>query len=475
MKQQGISRRGFITGVAATAGTVMVLTKPVWGANDKVNLAAIGCSGKGGSDIGDATGCGANIVALCDVEEKHIAGQKKGHPEAKVYKDFRKMLDEMDKEIDAVTVSTPDHTHFPASCAAAMRGKHVFTQKPMTHSVWEARRLAQIAREKKIATLMGIQGHANEGARLLCEWVWDGAIGNVTEVHYVTNRPIWPQGIDRPKEGKPVPAGFDWDLWLNVAQERPYHDAYCPFRWRGWWDFGCGALGDIGCHVMDATFWALDLRNPTSIQAENSDQHEETAPKSCVLTYQFPARGAMPPIKVVWHDGVPGSDKDDKNKKRPRPVELEAERTLPNETYAYLVGDKGTLLHDFYCGYARIIPEGKHKDSGVTKIEKKIPRSPGHMREWINACKGGPAVGATWEYAAALTEMVNLGNFAVRSGKTVQWDAKNMKCTNLPETNKWLKREPRKGWDEYYKGPDVPEPPQPLLGLAAAKEYGCIK
>jgi len=470
MKKGGISRRGFLTGVAATAATVTILPKTAFGANDRLQSAHIGCGGKGDSDTWDMFHNGVVPVALCDADDGPLNNKhnqfttelKKKNPQAtpdiKKYKDFRKMFEEMGDKIDVVTVSTPDHTHFPGSMAALSLGKHVFTQKPMTHNIWEARKLAEMAREKKLMSLMGIQGHANEAARNLCEWVWAGAIGNVTEVHYWTNRPIWPQGIDRPKDSKPVPKSLDWDCWLNVAPERPYHDAYCPFRWRGWWDYGAGAMGDIGCHVMDAAFWALDLRSPTSVSAESSDKHEETAPKWAIITYEFPARGKLAPCKVIWHDG---------GKRPPVPKDDPGFKMNP-ECGAFLFGDKGTLWHDFYCGSARLIPEAKHKDANVGKIPKILPRCKGgHMGEFITACKTGkPPYGANYEYAAALTEFVLLGNLAVRAGQKIEWDPKAMKVTNFADANKWVRREPRKGWDQYYKGlSNVPAPPQPEVGL----------
>lgn len=450
MRTNGLTRRHFLTGVAATAATVTLLRPRVFGANERVNLAGIGCGGKGGSDLNDAANCGANIVALCDVNEGAMGGAVKRWPESRRFKDMRKMLDDMEKEIDAVTVSTPDHMHFSGAMCAMLRGKHAFVQKPMTHNVWEAKRLAAVAREKKVATQMGIQGHANEGPRLLCEWLQAGVIGNVTEVHYCTDRPgrWWPQGgIDRPKDMPPVPADLDWDLWLGVAPERPYHPCYLPIKWRGWWDFGCGALGDIGCHVMDAGFWALKLGEPTSIDVQVPEVRAETGPEWSIITYQFPARGNLSPVKVIWHDG---------GKQPPRPKDLEPDRKLPNESWCVLYGDKGTILHDFYCGSVRVVPEARHKELNVTSIPKTLPRAPKgpapHMAEYIRACKGGEPAGANFEYAAALSTMVLLGNFAVRTGRKVEWDASKQQCTNMPETNKWLAREPRKGWQELYKG-----------------------
>jgi len=452
MKRKNLSRRRFLQGAAGAAATVMILPRHVLsGPNGKLGVACIGCGGKGNVD---ARGVGGeSVVAVCDVDERRAGGTFRRYRNAKKYKDFRAMLDEMDKQIDAVTVSTPDHTHFPAAMSAIMRGKHVFCQKPLTHNVWEARALTLAARKHKVATQMGIQGHSNEGARLLVEWVRAGAIGPVREAHYWTNRPIWPQGMNRPTGTPPVPSSLDWDLWLGVAPERPYHPAYLPFNWRGWWDFGCGALGDIGCHSMDAGFWALDLGMPTSVQAETSPVNEETAPKWSIVTYQFPARdnvGAKdlpskvetPPVKVIWYDG---------NKKPPRPKDLEPNRKLDRGIGGQLLmGDKGTIMADCLCASPRLIPEAKMREFMPNRPPKTLPRSPGIYREWIAACKGGEPAGANFDFAGPLSEMVLMGNFAVRSGKRIEWDGPNMRATNVPEANRYGRREPRKGWEEPY-------------------------
>jgi len=436
--KRGITRRTFVKGAAAAA-TVMILPKHVLsGPNGKLNIACIGCGGKGGSDSG---ACGReNVVAVCDVDEKKAAGTFRRYRNAKKFKDFRVMLDEMDKEIDAVTVSTPDHTHFPAAMSAVMRGKHVFCQKPLTHNIWEARALALAAKKHKVATQMGNQGHSNEGTRLLVEWVRAGAIGKVTEVHYWTNRPIWPQGIGRPGGSQTVPGHLDWNLWLSVAPDRPYNSCYAPFKWRGWWDFGCGALGDIACHAMDAAFWALDLGHAESVEAVSSGVNEETAPKWSIVTYQFPARGDMPPVKVIWHDG---------NKKPPKPAHLEDNRKLGGGIGGQvLIGETASILAGIYCNSPRLIPEAKMKE--FQRPPKTIPRVPGHMGDWFRACKGGPPAGSNFSYSGPMTEMVLMGNFAVRSGKKIEWDGPNMRCTNEPEANKYARRTPRKGWEEPY-------------------------
>jgi predicted dehydrogenase len=432
-----MNRREFIKTGAIAAAAAGLPVADVFGAPSregrlvkgrKLNVACVGCGGKGTSDIRDIRG--ENIVALCDVDYARARGTFDKYPDVPHYKDYRQMLLEMDDKIDAVTVSTPDHMHFPIAMMAITMGKHVFVQKPLTHTIAEARAITLAAREHNVVTQMGIQGHASRGIRYLKEWLDADAIGKVHEVHYWTNRPIWPQGMDRPKEVQTPPPTLDWNLWLGVAPERPYNPAYAPFKWRGWWDFGCGALGDIGCHAMDAAFWTLDLGSPTSVEAVTSDHHPETAPAWSKVTYQFPEREGKPPVKVVWHDG---------NQPPARPKDLEAGRNLPDKIGGQLFyGDKGTILgYDVYCNTIRIIPEAKMKAFKVP--EHTIAKSPGHMQEWVRACKGdGPKPGANFDYAGPLTEMVLLGNLAVRTGKRIEWDGANMLCTNTPEANQYL-------------------------------------
>jgi len=443
LSNRQITRRSFLGGTAASAFAFTVLPGCIvrkgrrLAPSDRLNIASIGVGGKGTSDVRGVAS--ENIVALCDVDWSRGAGNFKKFPKARKFKDFRVMLDAMDKEIDAVTVSTPDHVHAPASMMAIKMGKHVFCQKPMTHSIYEARMVAKAARKHKVATMVGIQGHCNEGPRLVCEWLKAGWLGQVREVHYWTNRPIWPQGIGRPTDTPPVPKTLDWDLWLGPAPKRPYHPAYAPFKWRGWWDFGCGALGDIGCHAMDAAFWALKLGHPTSVEAVSPPVNDETAPKWSIVTYQFPARGNMAPVKVVWHDG---------DKKPPRPKDLEKDRNLPGGIGGQLlIGDKATILAGTYCRSPRVVPETKMRDLLKTKPPKSIPRSPGIYAEWLRACKGGPACGANFvDFAGPLTEMVLLGNLAVRTAKKLEWDGEHMRVTNVPEANQFVRREYRKGW-----------------------------
>ena len=404
--------------------------------SDRLNIACIGVGGMGGYDVKSVAS--ENIVALCDVDDRRAAGTYKSLPKAKKFKDFRLMLEQLDRQIDAVTVSTPDHVHAPASMMAIRMGKHVRTQKPLSHSVHESRLLAEAARKHKVATQMGIQGHCFEGPRLLCEWVRAGLIGPVREVHIWTNRPIWPQGIDRPKDTPSVPDGLDWDLWLGPAPQRPYHPAYLPFNWRGWWDFGCGALGDEGCHMMDAPYWALGLGHPTSVEAVTSPVSRDTYPKWSTVTYEFPARGDMPPAKLVWYDG---------GRQPPRPPQLEPERQM-TKNGMYLVGDKGTIFSPgYFCESPRVIPEKKMQELLPALPPRTIPRVPGTYQEWIQACKGGKAPGANFpDFAGPQTDMVLLGNVAIRVGQKIEWDGPNMRVTNVPQANRYIRREYRKGW-----------------------------
>jgi predicted dehydrogenase len=466
------SRRDFLrnTGFAVTAfnllpGYVLGLngqTSP----SEKLNIAGIGVAGQGGSDISQFTD--HNIVALCDVDWRHAAATFKKFPKARQWKDCRQMLDEQ-KDIDAVIVATPDHMHAFASILAMKHGKHVYCEKPLTHSVWEARKVAEFAREKKLATQMGNQGQASDGTRKLCEFVWSGAIGPVREAHVWTDRPsnglmdeYWPQGVSRPKDTPSIPETLAWDLWLGPAPERPYHPAYLPFKWRGWWDFGTGALGDIGCHSFDPVFRALKLGRPISIEASSTRVNQETYPLASVVTYHFPARNAepqknnvhlstpealsaahveMPPLKLVWYDG---------GLRPPRPAELADDEEM-GAMGTLLVGDKGKLITGMRLGY-RLLPAKLLEEVG--ERPKVIPRSSGHYREWAEACKGGKPAGSNFAWAGPLAEAVLLGNVALRpqlrqplTKHKLLWDADKMEFTNFSEANKFLKREYRKGWE----------------------------
>lgn len=405
----------------------------------KLNIACVGVGGMGRYDVRGVAG--ENLVAFCDVDWDNAATTFEMYPDVPRYKDYRRMLEELDDKIDAVTVTTPDHMHFPIAAEAIKRGKHVYVEKPLAHTVWEARELRKLARLHGVVTQMNNQGRAREGIRLVREWVQAGIIGPVREVQVWTDRPgnKWPQGVNRPKETPPVPRTLDWDLWLGVAPVRPYRPDYAPFKWRGWWDFGTGALGDMGCHIMDAAFWALDLGYPDSIEAETSERFEETAPVWSIVEYRFPARGSMPPVKMTWYDG---------GKLPPRPKQLEEGREMggKNLNGQFLIGENATIMANQSCGTVRIIPETLMKELQPKLPPKTIPRVPdgNPYKEWINACKGiGPLPGSNFEYSARLTETVLLGNLAVRTGKKINWDAKNARCDDS-EANEYLRMKFRK-------------------------------
>lgn len=447
------SRRHFLRNAAAVYATVLIVPGRVLGLGgaksptEKLNVAGVGIGGQGRSDLANFEN--ENIVALCDVDTSYAAHTFKRYPNAKQFTDYRKMLDEQ-KEIDGVVVATPDHTHAIISMAAIKAGKHVYCEKPLTHSVWEARQLAQAAREAKVATQMGNQGQASEETRRLCETIWDNAIGLVREVHVWTDRPsnglfgeYWPQGVERPTDTPRVPDTMNWDLWLGPAPARPYHPAYAPFRWRGWWDFGTGALGDIGCHALDPVFRALKLGPPLSVEASSTRVNLETYPLSSMVTYHFPARGDMPAVKVVWYDG---------GLRPPRPLELEPGKEMGPNGHLF-IGDKGKIMTrrgEDKRNYG-LIPESRFLEYG--EPPKKLPRSIGHYAEWAAACKSGPPAGSNFDWAGPLTEAVLLGNIALRrqvreelTTKKLLWDSEQFKFTNSDEANKHLRREYRAGW-----------------------------
>ncbi len=433
-------------GGAAAAAAFTIVPAHVLGGpgrlapSEKLNIAGIGVGGRGGDDLRAVES--ENIVALCDVDERRAAGTFRRYPKAKRYRDFRGMLEEQ-KEIDAVVVATPDHTHAAASMAAIKMGKHVYCEKPLTRTVYEARALAKAARRANVATQMGNQGMAFEGNRLINEWIWDGAIGPVREVHAWSDRPthngrlFWAQGVDRPKDTPPVPDGLDWDLWLGPAPYRPYHPAYVPFAWRGWWDFGSGGLGDMGIHNLAPVFSALKLGAPTSVDSSSTLFNNETLPLACTVHYEFPARGQMPGVRLHWYDGgmIPA-----------RPVELDAGRELSREDGVIFVGDKGKMYVEGWGGNSpRLIPEQRMRD--YKRPARTLPRSVGHHREWIEGCKKGTATRSNFDFAGVLTEAVLLGTVSVRmGGARLLWDSENMKVTNLAEANDYLHYRYREGW-----------------------------
>ena len=441
-----VSRRQFLV-TSSAVGAFLALPSEIALAagesapSNKLNIAGIGIGGQGASDLNDVST--ENIVALCDVDWDYAAHTFKKYPDAKRYKDFREMLDK-EKDIEAVVVGTPDHNHAIISVTAIKHGKHVYCEKPLTRTVHEARAVAKAAREAKVATQMGNQGMAFEGNRLINEWLWDGAIGPVREVHVWSDRPThrgkmplwWAQGIERPKDTPPVPPTMEWDLWLGPAPARPYHPAYAPFRWRGWWDFGSGGLGDMGIHNLAPVFSALKLGAPECVQASSTPVFPETVPVAAMVHYQFPARGDFPAMKLHWYDGGLLPE---------RPAELEANRELDPEDGIIFVGDKGKMLVTGWGGeHPRLLPESLDKD--YKRPAKSLPRSLGHHKEWIEACKGGPTPYSQFEIAAYLTEIILLGCVALRVGKALEWDGPRMRATNAPEAAHFVKREYRKGF-----------------------------
>ena len=365
------------------------------------------------------------------------SGQYKG---CAAYNDFRDLL-EKEKDVDAVVVCTTDHLHAAISAAAMRKRKHVFCQKPLTHTIYEAKRIAEIARETGVATQIAVANQASEDTRLLCEWIWAGAIGPVREVINWSSRPFWPQAVERPKEAEPVPEGLDWDMWLGPAPDRPFNHAYLPFVWRGWVDFGCGSLGDMGCYSYDTIFRVMKLETPLSVEASSTDRYDETYPQAEIIHYDFPARGDMPPVRFTWYDG---------GLKPSRPPELEENRPFrgePDEEEGLLfIGDRGKILCGFNGKDPRIIPQSKM--DAYKQPPKTLPRSPGNEREWLDACKGGKVKpGGNFEFEDLVTETLLLGNVAVLTGQKLTWDRANLKVNNSDLAQKYIRPERRKGWE----------------------------
>ncbi len=439
-----INRRGFL-GTAATvvAGITVVPSHAVAGLghiapSDKLNIAGIGVGGKGKVNLKNMVG--QNIVALCDVDWDYAGTVFNDYPKAKRWKDFRQML-EKQKDIDAVVIATPDHTHAIQAMLAMQLGKHVYCQKPLTHSVWEARQLTLAARQYRVATQMGNEGHSDDEVRVVAELIQSGVIGDVHEVHATTNRPIWPQGLERPAEQQAVPKGLEWDLFLGCAPWRPYHEAYHPWSWRAWWDFGTGALGDMGCHVLDVPFFALNLKYPIKIQASSSVVNTESAPVASRVEYVFPARKnlpdcAMPQLKLVWHDGglMPA-----------RPEELPAGVKMGDWGGMNLyIGSKGKIISGYYGNEWRVLLDNYQMPPRFLERVPDHPLGGGrHEMDWVRACKEDPGsrkeAASHFDYAGPLTEMVVMGNLAIRLqglDRELLWDGEKMEIPNIGENEK---------------------------------------
>jgi predicted dehydrogenase len=424
-----LHRRDFLR-TAAALGTAALAVGPARpSANDRLQVGVIGVGGQGNHDWRAIRAGGAEVVAFCDVDETRadVKKAREEFPKVPFHTDFRRLLEQ--KDLDAVVVATPDHTHAVATLAALRSGRHVFCEKPLTHTVHEARLVAEVAAKAQRVTQMGTQIHAGSNYRRVVELVQTGAIGPVKEVH------VWCGAQytagDRPKEAPPVPQGLHFDLWLGPAPERPYHPGYVPFYWRRWWDFGGAALADMACHYTDLPFWALKLRHPTAVAAEGPPPHPEAGPAWCVVHWEYPARDELPPVKLTWYDGGK------------KPAFL-AERKIPEWGNGVLfVGDQGMLLADY--GRHLLLPEEQFKN--LSRPKPFIPESIGHYKEWVEACKAGGPTTCPFAYSGALTEAVLLGNVAYRLGRPITWDAVNLKAVNEPMAERFLRKEYRKGWE----------------------------
>jgi predicted dehydrogenase len=450
-----ISRRSFLTTAVALAGIGSAGEVPARAGaaprrlapSDRVNVAVVGAGGRGADNIRDVLAAGANLVALCDCDESNAAESFAKYPDARKYRDWRRLLDAQ-KDLDAVLVATPDHNHAVISIAAMQVGKHVYCEKPLARSIWEARQMAKAATASGVATQMGTQGHAYEGTRRAVEVLRAGIIGEVTELHVWTDRPAgwWPQGVLRPTETPPVPATLDWDVWLGPAPERPYNPAYVPFKWRGFWDFGTGAIGDMGIHNLDTAYWALELGTPTRVAVREcapgmtDPATKETAPLWSIIDLEFPARGDRPAVKMVWYDGG----------KLPPKELFQGEKLITRDGGSLVVGSKGTLFTRTWHGgetekdWFVLLPREKFAD--LAAPPQTLPRTPSHHHEWIDACRGQARTLSPFEYAAVLTEALLLGNIGLRTGQPVEWDSAAVRVTNNSGAEVFVKPEFRKGW-----------------------------
>ncbi|MEZ6033637.1 MAG: Gfo/Idh/MocA family oxidoreductase [Planctomycetaceae bacterium] len=433
------NRRSFLRTSAAGSAAVLSSSlfvstagaKPSRSLLEKLNIACIGTANRAAEDVNGVMG--ENIVAIVDVDSNYLNKSKsmlleKNHLEPRCYADYREMIEAEGDKIDAVVIGTPDHHHAPASIRAIRAGKHVYCEKPLSHTVYEARLIAKAAAEKGVATQLGTQIHAENNYRRVTEIIKSGAIGDVTEAHVWVGKE-WGGG-ERPTKVDPVPANLNWDLWLGPAPERPYADGrYHPANWRRWWDFGQSTLGDMGCHFMDLPFWALDLRHPTRCEAEGPPVSAETGPLGLIVRYEFPARGSMPACKMIWYDGD----------LIPRKVNGQA---VPANGVMF-VGTDGMMFADY--GKYKLFPADKFR--GYTPPKETIPNSIGHHAEWIKACKDGSPTTCNFDYSGALSETVLLGNVAYRLGKALEWDAENLVATNAPEASKFITKTYRPGWE----------------------------
>lgn len=459
------SRRQFLVKTVAAAGAFSLVPRYVLGGpkfvppSEKINVAVVGVGGQGRTNVralfphADTQIIAvADPIARCDLDPfyyKGLGGREpvraeiEKHYSAKTpnfrcagYEDFRVML-EKESAVDAILCATPDHQHAYVSVRSMKAGKHVFCEKPLTHNIWEAREVARVAKETGVATQMGNIGHSTDGMRETCEWIWDGAIGTVREVHAWVSAYRWNKTLTgRPTETPTVPEGVNWDLWLGAREVRPYHPAYTPVTWRDFWAFGGGGLGDFGCHDMDAATWALDLKEPTTVEAHAAGQmNAEIGPHGEIVYYQFPARGDKPAVKLTWYDGglMP-----------PRPDEWSADEKMPGRGVLF-IGDKGLLFCGGAGGKPRLLPDSRNE--AYQKPAASLKRSRGHHRDWLDAIKGGGPASSNFEYGAKLTEITLLGILSLRTGKKIYWDAANLKAIGVPEADVIIKEQYRPGWE----------------------------
>lgn len=462
-----LTRRAFIAAATTTAvmgmargadeapkvNTAKVVPRKL-SPNDKVNVAAIGAGGKGTSDIMSCHKLGENVVALCDVDWNRAEETAYRLKDAKHFNDYRNMLEQM-PEIDAVTISTPDHTHAPAAYMAMKMGKHVYVQKPLTHTVAEARLLTRTAAETGVMTQMGNQGHCGDGIRQACEMIWSGAVGDVREAHVWTHRPVWDnQGVTEALPPEIAPEGLDWDRWIGTAPWRPYHHKLAPHDWRAWLDFGGGSLGDMACHIMDAPYWALKLVEASDFTVEvvmQKGRNEQTFPLMTTIKYSFPERAGMPPVDVYWYDGhEPDPATGEKKYNRPaRPEGLAADVVLGDKDLngSFFIGAKGVLTAGEYGGEPRLVPDNLMKDYKMPEASiERIPDENPYF-DWIRGIKTGQKPCSNFDYAGPFTEMVQFGNLVVKSGQKLHWDNKNGVVTNVPNAKEVVTKEYRKGWE----------------------------
>lgn len=433
-----LSRRRFLSASAAASSALALgafvnvsPAKQSKSPNEKLNLAGIGTTGRAGANLGELSY--ENLVCMADVDSNNLDKAAVKFSESRKYRDFRVMLEKEADKIDAVVVGTPDHTHAPAAAMALRLGKHTYCEKPLTHTVVEARTLANLAKEKKLVTQMGNQIHAGDNYRRVVELVQGGAIGDVTEVHVWANA-IYTGAVFT--TNTQAPANLDWNLWLGPAPERPYTEGAHPFHWRRFWDYGTGSLGDFGCHYMDLPHWALELRGPKSVEAVGTPYDPVSCPAWCIAKYEYPARGKWPACQLTWYDS--GKTPEEKL------AALTHSKVKPTtwKSGVLFVGSKGELLSNY--GEHYLFPEMKFAD--FKRPEQTIPKSIGHHREWTNAIRNGGPTTTNFDYAGALTEAVLLGTVAYRHGGRIEWDAANLKITNAPDAAKWLHKEYRKGW-----------------------------